>query len=247
MEKIRLQKYFTDCGVMSRRAAEAEIAQGNVKVNGEVAEIGQKITPYVDRVEYKGRVIKPRKGVTHKYVMLNKPRGFVTTLSDEKGRKCVSELVVGVGERIYPIGRLDYNSEGLLLFTNDGELANALTHPRHEIPKYYHVRVGGEVKKDKIKELEALTKIGEDEILPVKCEIVSVGETSTIIEMRLYEGKNRQIRRMCESVGLQVLRLKRIAIGALELGELGMGKWRYLDKEEVDYLKEQSKKAGQKK
>ena len=246
MEKIRLQKYFTDCGIMSRRAAEAEIAAGNVKVNGEVAEIGQKITPYVDKVEYKGRAIKPRKGVTHKYVMLNKPRGFVTTLSDEKGRKCVSELVEGVGARIYPIGRLDYNSEGLLLFTDDGEFANALTHPRHEIPKYYHVRVGGEIKREKIKELENVTEIEGVKILPVKCELVSASETSSIIEMCLYEGKNRQIRKMCEKVGLSVLRLKRIAIGALELGELGTGKWRYLDKEEVDYLKGQSTKAGKK-
>ncbi len=247
MEKIRLQKYFTDCGVMSRRAAEEEIAAGNVKVNGEVAVIGQKITPFTDRVEYKGKVIKPRRGTNYKYVMLNKPRGFVTTLSDEKGRKCVSELVSDVGSRIYPIGRLDYNSEGLLLFTDDGELANMLTHPRHEIPKYYQVRVGGEIKKDKLKELEQVNEIDGYKILPVRCEIVYTSQTSSIIEMELYEGRNRQIRKMCEAVGLEVLRLKRVAVGELELGDLATGKWRYLNKDEVDYLKDpKAKKAGKK-
>ena len=245
MEKIRLQKYFTDCGVMSRRAAEEEIAAGNVKVNGEVAVIGQKITPFVDRVEYKGKVIKPRRGVNYKYVMLNKPRGFVTTLSDEKGRKCVSELVAGVGARVYPIGRLDYNSEGLLLFTDDGELANKLTHPRHEIPKYYHVRVKGEVSKKKLNELAEVREVDGYKILPVKCALVSANETSSVIEMELFEGRNRQIRKMCESVGLEVARLKRIAIGDLELGELKTGEWRYLCKEEVDYLKGENK-AGKK-
>ena len=130
MEKIRLQKYFTDCGIMSRRAAEAEISQGKVKVNGVVADIGSKIDPENDIVEYKGRVVR-RKNNAHRYIMLNKPRGIVTTSSDEKGRACVISLVRDVGVRVYPIGRLDMDSQGLLLLTDDGELANKLTHPRH--------------------------------------------------------------------------------------------------------------------
>lgn len=225
---------------MSRRAAESEIAAGNVKVNGETAEIGQKIDPAADRVEYKGKVIKARRGTNRKYLMLNKPRGYVTTLSDEKGRKCVTELLTGVGARVYPVGRLDYNSEGLLLFTDDGELANALTHPSHSIPKYYHVRVRGEVSKAKLAELAGVDEIDGYKILPVGCTLISKSETSSVIEMELFEGRNRQIRKMCESVGLEVARLKRVAVGKLELGELKKGEWRYLDKEEVDYLK----KAG---
>lgn len=226
---------------MSRRAAEEEIAAGNVKVNGEVAEIGQKITPFVDRVEYKGKVIKPRRGVGYKYVMLNKPRGFVTTLSDEKGRKCVSELVSGVGARVYPIGRLDYNSEGLLLFTDDGDLANKLTHPRHEIPKYYHVRVKGEVSKKKLNELAEVREIDGYKIKPVKCALVSSNESSSVIEMELFEGRNRQIRKMCEAAGLTVTRLRRVKIGPISVNGIAPGTWRKLRDDEVAWLRRMAK------
>ena len=134
MEQIRLQKYFTDCGLLSRRAAEQEIRAGLVKVNGLTAEIGQKITPGVDTVEYKGRVVRPVGDERH-YILLNKPRGFVTTLSDEKGRRTVAELVRELGVRVYPVGRLDMDSDGLLLLTDDGALTERLTHPKHEIPQ----------------------------------------------------------------------------------------------------------------
>ena len=154
MEKIRLQKYFTDCGIMSRRAAEAEISQGKVKVNGVVADIGSKIDPENDIVEYKGRVVR-RKNNAHRYIMLNKPRGIVTTSSDEKGRACVISLVRDVGVRVYPIGRLDMDSQGLLLLTDDGELANKLTHPRHEIPKIYRVTVSTPVSEAQLNALRS--------------------------------------------------------------------------------------------
>ena len=138
-EPIRLQKYFTDCGVLSRRAAEAEIAAGHVTVNGSPAHIGDKVDPERDRVEYKGKLILPRMDKPYRYLMLNKPRGYVTTLKDEKGRRTVIDLIRNADGRLYPIGRLDMDSEGLLLLTDDGSLANRLTHPRHEIPKIYHV------------------------------------------------------------------------------------------------------------
>ena len=136
---MRLQKFFSDCGILSRRAAEAEIAAGKVKVNGAVAQIGDSIDPDVDIVEYKGKRIRPRTSEGRHYIMLNKPRGYVTTMQDEKGRPTVANLTADVGVRVYPVGRLDMDSEGLLLLTDDGEFANQLTHPRHEIPKIYHV------------------------------------------------------------------------------------------------------------
>jgi 23S rRNA pseudouridine2605 synthase len=153
MEKIRLQKYFTDCGVLSRRAAEEEIKKGKVKVNGETAEVGMKIDPDTDLVEYKGKVINSAQKTHYTYVMLNKPRGYLSSVSDDRGRKCVTELVADAGVRLYPVGRLDLDSEGLLLMTDDGELTNKLTHPRHEIPKIYHVRVKGKVSAEQVKEL----------------------------------------------------------------------------------------------
>ena len=172
MEKIKLQKYFTDCGIMSRRAAEGEILNGKVLVNGEAAFLGMRIDPDVDTVEYNGKILKPT-GDTRICVMLNKPTGFVTTLSDEKGRRTVAELTADVGARVYPIGRLDMNSDGLLLLTNDGELANRLTHPRHEIPKIYRVTVGGEVSPDTLAALSSPMVIDGYKIHPVKTAVVS--------------------------------------------------------------------------
>lgn len=236
MDSIKLQKYFSDCGIMSRRAAENEIKKGLVKVNGTVAEPGMRILPQVDVVEYGGRVIR-NTGEDKCYVLLNKPRGFVTTLSDEKGRRTVSELVSSVGKRIYPVGRLDMDSDGLLLLTDDGELANRLTHPRHRIPKIYHVFIKGRVPQS---EAEALSKpmvIDGYEILPVKVSVVCFDGADTVLEMTLYEGRNRQIRKMCESRNLKILRLCRVAIGEIKLGSLEAGRWRYLTPSEVRYLK----------
>ncbi|MBQ7821733.1 MAG: rRNA pseudouridine synthase [Clostridia bacterium] len=232
---MRIQKYISECGVMSRRAAEREIELGNIKVNGETAELGQKIDPARDVVTYKGkkiRAVKPHKT----YVMLNKPRGYVTTMSDERGRKCVRELLSDVDSRVYPVGRLDMNSEGLLLCTDDGELTNTLTHPSHEIVKTYLVRVRGMVDKNVIKALSSPMEIDGYVIKPVPVTKMSENENSTLLKMELGEGRNRQIRKMCEKCGLAVLSLKRVSEGELLLGDLPSGKWRYLTRAEVKYL-----------
>ena len=243
--EVRINKFFTDCGVLSRRAAEAEIEAGRVKVNGEIATLGQKIDPKKDVVEYKGKRIMPRKGEDKKftYVMLNKPCGYITTMTDDRGRKCVSELVADVGKRIYPVGRLDMYSDGLLLFTDDGELTNMLTHPKHEIPKIYHVKVKGSSDEKKIKELGKPMIIDDYKIEPVKVEIASDRSDSCILRMTLYEGRNRQIRKMCEQVHLEILSLRRVAIGDITLGDLPQGKWRHLSGAEVRYLKESLTKS----
>ena len=236
MDTVRLQKYFTDCGVLSRCAAEAEIGAGRVLVNGTVAEIGQRITPLVDTVVWKGREIRPLGGA-HQYLLLNKPRGFVTTLSDEKGRRTVGDLVRSVGTRVYPVGRLDMDSDGLLLLTDDGALTNRLTHPRHEIPKHYHVTVRGEVSEAVLARLGEPFLLDGYKTLPTEVHIIGRASDSTCLSFTLFEGRNRQIRRMCEEVELRILRLTRVAIGKLELGELKEGTYRHLTPAEVAYLK----------
>lgn len=243
MELIRLQKFFTDCDVLSRRAAEEEIRSGRVLVNGIRAEIGQKIDPHTDVVEWNGSIIVPPEKTIHKYIMLNKPRGYLSTVTDDRGRHCVTELVADAGARLYPIGRLDMDSEGLLLLTNDGDLTYQLTHPKHEIPKIYHVKVQGQVTIDQIKALSSPMEIDGYRILPVKTEIVTAKKEHTVLRMTLYEGRNRQIRNMCEAQGLTILRLCRVAIGSLELGSLAPGKWRYLSKNQVEYLKGKGNKS----
>ena len=238
MEKttVRLQKYFTDCGVLSRRAAEAEIAAGRVQVNGAVATVGQPVTPGVDTVLWQGKPVLPPKGA-HRYILLHKPRGFVTTLSDEKGRKTVADLIKGVGTRVYPIGRLDMDSDGLLLLTDDGALTNRLTHPRHEIPKLYRVTVKGAVSPEALQRLGKPFCLDGYQTLPVAVKILTVAQNSTTLSFTLYEGRNRQIRRMCEEVGLSITRLSRVAMGSLALGDLKEGTWRDLTPEEIAYLK----------
>lgn len=235
MDSVKLQKYFSDCGIMSRRAAEEEIKKGLVKVNGEVAELGLRILPDTDEIEYKGKKIKPQ-GQDKIYILLNKPRGYVTTLSDEKGRKKVTDLIGDVGARVYPVGRLDMDSDGLLLLTNDGELTNRLTHPRHEIPKIYHVTVEGKVSAAKLSELSSPMEIDGYNILPVKTEIIDSPVGSTLLQMTLYEGRNRQIRKMCQKVGLKITRLCRVALGDITLCGVDTGKWRYLSPDEIKYL-----------
>ncbi len=240
MEKIRLQKFISDCGVMSRRAAEKAIEAGEVLVNGEVATIGTKVDPRRDKILCQGAPVGKRQNFHYTYVMLNKPVGYVTTMSDDKGRKTVAELVSDVGTRVYPVGRLDMNSEGLLLMTNDGELTNALTHPRHLIPKIYNVKVEGTVTRAKVAELASLTEIDGEKIMPVQCGILRHNESTSVLEMILFEGKNRQIRRMCEKVGLSVRALKRVALGDLAL-DVKRGDWRYLN---IDEVKDLKKAAG---
>ncbi len=245
-EKIRIQKYFTDCGVLSRRAAESEILAGRVLVNGLPAGVGQKIDPDTDVVTYLGKPIRPLPPADHVTVMLNKPAGFVTTASDEKGRPCVTELVSDLGVRVYPVGRLDMFSTGLLLLTNDGELANLLTHPRHHLPKVYHVMVGGEVSPTQLKRLSSPMTIDGYRLRPVKVSMLRGWEHQTELEMTLGEGRNRQIRKMCEQVGLRVLALHRVAIGPLVLGHLPEGKYRRLAPTEIAALKNLSLKPPQK-
>ena len=240
MAEIRIQKFLSDAGIVSRRAAEREILCGGVKVNGLAAEIGQKIDPERDTVEYRGRIVKSD-FKRYVYIMLNKPRGYVTTLSDERGRPTVAELCESVGERIYPVGRLDMDSDGMLLMTNDGELANKLTHPRHSIPKIYHVEVRGKIERDIIRKLSSPMTIDGYQIQPVKVSVAEMKDDprrqTTVLRMELYEGRNRQIRKMCEQVGIEVLRLTRVAIGNIQLGNLKPGSFRYLTKTQVEYLK----------
>ena len=236
MEKIRLQKYFTECGIMSRRAAEAEIESGKVTVNGKVALLGDKIDPAADIVMYKGKILEYPLG-EHIYIMLHKPRGYLTSMTDDRGRKCVSELVADVGARVYPIGRLDLNSEGLLRLTDDGELANILTHPKHSVGKIYNVSFRGEIDDNKLKALREPMIIDGYKTKGAEVELTEKHEGGGKLKITLHEGRNRQIRKMCEQVRLHVSRLCRVQIGEIRLGGLALGKWKFLDKAQVRYLK----------
>lgn len=235
MEKIRLQKFFTDNKIMSRRSAERVIEAGNVKVNGVTAKVGDKVDPENDVVTYNGKIIKNSVD-KKKYIMLNKPLGYVTTTSDEKGRETVLSLVSDVGERVYPVGRLDMYSEGLLILTNDGELTNRLTHPKHNMPKTYSVIIKGDISPDALHILNSPMEIDGYKLKPVKVRIVSQKNGATNTLFTLNEGRNRQIRKMCEKCGLTIMRLTRISVGKLKLGELERGKWRELTENEIKYL-----------
>ena len=235
MEKIRLQKFLADAGVASRRSAEAEIEKGNVSVNGHVAAVGTKINPREDIVTYRGKRIAFEKR-DYIYIMMNKPRGYLCSTSDDRGRKCVTDLIDGIDTRIYPVGRLDLISEGMLLLTNDGELKNRLTHPSHSLPKVYRVKVGGKVTEAQHTTLTSALEIDGYTIKPVDVAIGESDESGTVLKFTLLEGRNRQIRKMCEIAGLTVKRLSRISIGNLKLNNLPVGKWRHLEKNEVDYL-----------
>lgn len=235
MEKIRLQKFIADAGLMSRRAAEDEIERGNVSVNGHVATIGTKIDPACDLVTYKGKKIRYERR-EHTYVMLNKPRGYLSSTTDDRGRKCVTDLLDGVSARVYPVGRLDMISEGMILLTDDGELKNRLTHPSHQIGKVYRVKVSGSVSEEQMDILTSPLVIDGYKIKPVEVSISGEDESGTVLKMTLFEGRNRQIRKMCEEAGLTVKRLSRVSIGNLKLDGLPVGKWRYLEDSEVEYL-----------
>ena len=240
MEQIRLQKFIADAGLMSRRAAEEEIKGGNVSVNGHVAELGMKINPRKDVVSYRGnRVVFEKREYT--YVMMNKPRGYLSSTSDDRGRKCVTDLLDGVNRRIYPVGRLDLISEGMLLLTDDGELKNRLTHPSHSLPKIYRVKVSGAVTEAQLETLTSPMIIDDYQIKPVAVTVTETDAGGTVLKMTLVEGRNRQIRKMCEQVGLTVKRLSRVSIGNLKLNNLPVGKWRYLTPEEVEYLYKSTK------
>jgi 23S rRNA pseudouridine2605 synthase len=231
-EPIRLQKFLSQCGIASRRKAEEMILNGSVRVNGKQAILGDKVTP-TDKVYVKGKRVVMQNSIP-RYIMLNKPRGFITTMSDERGRKCVAELVSDVGERVYPIGRLDKDSEGMLIFTNDGKFANKVMHPRNNIYKIYRVTVRPSINEEQLIKLETGVKL-EDGIktAPAQVHVLHEEPNRVVLEMILHEGKNREIRRMCEAVGLEVAKLKRIQIGGVKMGMLKLGDWRDLTEKEV--------------
>ena len=232
--KVRLQKFIAECGVASRRKSEELIEGGKVKVNGRIAEIGDKINPKRDTVTVNGKKIVKQKNCT--YIMLHKPRGFITTMSDEMDRKCVAELIKDVPVRVYPVGRLDRDSEGMLLFTNDGEFANAMTHPTKHVPKTYRVTVRPSISEEQITALTQGVIIDDRKTAPAEVRVILKEEGRVVLEIILYEGRNRQIRKMCEEVGLEVARLKRTTIGSIKLGMLKQGDWRELNEDEVRKL-----------
>ena len=236
--KERLQKILSAAGICSRRAAETYIIEGRVKVNGITANLGDSADLEQDEIVVNGRTIgkKARRMV---YIMLNKPRGYVTTLSDEADRKTVADLIQDVPERVYPVGRLDMHSEGLLLLTNDGQLAHSLMHPSHEVYKEYLVKLTPDEEglPSPEKPLSGVIELDGERLLPAKCRLLTKTENGYIMTIAIRQGKNRQIRRMCAKCGYTVNSLKRVSEGDVKLGELPSGRWRYLTEAEVRYLK----------
>lgn len=230
----RLQKLISQAGICSRRAAETLLAGGRVRVNGAVAKVGDKADPEKDTVEVDGRVLTSAPAPV--YLMLHKPRGYVTTLSDEKGRPTAASLVADCGVRVYPVGRLDMDSEGLLLFTNDGALAQSLLHPKFEVDKRYEVTVTGALSGAR-ERLSSLREVDGEPIRPAAVEELGREKGRALLAVTIHEGKNRQVRRMCAAAGLEVVRLRRVAEHTLTLGDLPCGAWRYLTEKEREALK----------
>ena len=232
MEKIRIQKMIADSGYCSRRKAEELISNGRVKLNGRPIKLGDKCT-YKDLITIDGERIYLSRKKNFIYLMMNKPRGYVTTVSDELERKCVMDLLEGLEERVYPVGRLDRNSEGLLLFTNDGEFANSIMHPSRHISKTYRVTVRPGVNDDQLVALADGVEIDGRKTLPASVIVKDKHEGRVVLLITIKEGRNRQIRKMCEAVGLEVARLRRISVGPLKLGMLKPGSVRELTAEEL--------------
>lgn len=236
--KERLQKILSGAGICSRRAAESYITAGRVKVNGITANLGDSADLEADEILVDSRPLR-KNGPRPVYIMLNKPRGYVTTLSDEAGRKTVADLLSDVPERVYPVGRLDMHSEGLLILTNDGDLAHHLTHPSHEVYKEYLVKLSPD--EDGLpspeKPLSGSIELDGEKLLPAKCRLLAKTESGYIMTIAIRQGKNRQIRRMCAKCGYTVNSLKRVSEGDVKLGELPSGRWRYLTEKEISYLK----------
>ena len=232
--KERLQKILSSRGLCSRRKAEELIAAGKVSVNGIPARLGDTADPETDEILVEGKALPA--GGSHVYIMLNKPRGFVTTLCDEKGRPNAAQLVADCGTRVYPVGRLDMDSEGLLLFTNDGEFANTLMHPKHEVEKTYDTWVTG-YDPACFKRLSEPMELDGYRLRIPKLKLLKAEGGIARFHITIHEGRNRQVRRMCQIAGMKVTRLRRIREGMLDLGDLPKGKWRYLTPEEISKLK----------
>jgi 23S rRNA pseudouridine2605 synthase len=232
----RLQKYLAECGIASRRKCEELIKQGLITVNGSVVtDMGVKINPEKDFVKYRNKVV--RRTEDKLYIMLNKPSGYVTTTSEQFNRPKVTDLIKGVKYRLYPVGRLDYDSSGLLLLTNDGEMTYKLTHPSHQVDKKYIVRVKGMPDENSLEILRTGVKLDDFTTSPALARVIDSESKNAVLEITIHEGKNRQIRRMCSSIGHEVISLKRVSTGKIRLGDLKEGQWRYLTAEETDYLK----------
>lgn len=232
MEKIRIQKMIADSGFCSRRKAEELMSKGRVKLNGRSVKLGDKCG-FKDIITIDGERIYMPKKKNFIYIMMNKPRGYVTTVSDELDRRCVMDLLEDVEERVYPVGRLDRNSEGLLLFTNDGEFANNIMHPSKHITKTYRVTVRPDINDEQLVQLSEGVEIDGRKTLPATVVVKEKQPGRVVLLITIKEGRNRQIRKMCETVGLEVARLRRISVGPLRLGMLKPGTWRELTAEEL--------------
>ncbi len=229
----KIQKIISARGITSRRKAEEWISAGRVACNGKICVLGERADPAVDSITIDGETLP---AVAERvYILLHKPRGYVTTLSDEKGRRNAAQLVADCGVRVYPVGRLDMDSEGLLLFTNDGEFANRLMHPKHEVNKTYRVTVTG-CSIDALERVKQPITLDGYRIAPPMVQLVRTEQDKTILDVTIHEGRNRQVRRMCAAAGMDVRRLVRIREGDLSLGDLPCGKWRYLTSQEVENL-----------
>jgi pseudouridine synthase len=234
--QIRLNKFLAQAGVASRREADRMIAQGRVKVNGQAIEVlGHKIDDEKDRVDVDGRRVEREEGLV--YLMLNKPPGYLVTLKDNFQRPTIQQLLPFLGQRVFPVGRLDYDSSGLLLMTNDGELAYRLSHPRFKVPKTYLVKVKGEPAPSELARLEKGIYLDGKKTAPAKVARIRGDLKKSLFKIEIYEGRKREVKRMFQSVGHKVLQLQRISFGGLRLGSLKAGKWRFLTRKEVDSLK----------
>ncbi|NLG88169.1 MAG: rRNA pseudouridine synthase [Clostridiaceae bacterium] len=234
-ETFRLQKYLAHCGVASRRKAEEYILRGMVKVNGKVVtELGTTVSA-ADKVEFNGKPVTINRNKV--YIMLHKPKGYVTTVHDPQGRRTVMDLIRDVDERVYPVGRLDYDTSGLLLLTNDGELAYKMTHPSYEILKVYIATVKGHPSEETIRNLESGIEIDGYITAPARVKVIEQYKDRTKLEITIHEGRNRQVRKMCEAAGHPVITLKRIKIGSLSLDGLKSGQWRFLSQREIKEIK----------
>ena len=246
-DKIRIQKIIAEAGIASRRKAEELIIRGAVTINGRRAQLGDKADPTKDKLVVAGRTITVRKDNKKYYIMLHKPRGFITTMSDEGGRKCVAELVDEIPARLFPVGRLDRDSEGLLFMTNDGDFANMISHPSTHFAKTYRVTVHPAITEDQLTALTTGVIVDGRKSMPASIRVITAEKERTVLEIILEEGRNRQIRKMCEAVGLEVARLKRLAIGPVKLGMLQPGKWRELKPDEMRAIRAYHKKLEAKK